>query len=90
MADAKFRGWFSDVGFDCRVLIICDMLSEFAEAWGASSKSTFVEAIEETRATALLQMDRWQQIGDLSGFFDGARTIPRGAALSGKEKTPDE
>jgi len=90
MADAKFRGWFSDVGFDCRVLIICDMLSEFAEAWGASHLSTFVQAIEETRATALLSMDRWMEIGNMSGFFDGPRTIRAKPPLDGEGERVDE
>jgi len=88
MSSAKFRSWFSDVGFDCRVLIICDMLDEFADAWGASRSSTFREAIDETRATALLQMDRWQQIGDLSGFFDAALVFPPKPTSGGEGGRP--
>jgi len=69
MTTPKFKGWFSDVGFTCRVLIICDMLREYAATWGAHKDSTFVQAILEIEDTALLEMDRWEDVGKASGFF---------------------
>jgi len=69
MSMGRFRGWFSDVGFTCRVLIICDMLEEFAETWGAHPDSPFWNAIAEVRETAMLEMQRWEEVGRVSGFL---------------------
>lgn len=76
MTDQRFRAWFSDVGFTCRVLIIADMLDEWADTWGAGRDSDFTAAIDEVRETALLEMERWQTVGGASGYFLTKRPPP--------------
>jgi len=71
MSKAMFRAWFSDVGFTCRVLIICDMLDEFATQWEALEGAPFREAIEEVRETALLEMTRYEIVGMAAGYLYG-------------------
>lgn len=71
MADKTFVAWFSDVGFTCRVLIICDMLEEFTISWGAHWNSAFSNAIKEVRETAILEMMRYDELGRAAGFFAG-------------------
>lgn len=84
MSMGKFRGWFTDVGFTCRVLIICDMLEEFADMWGAHPDSPFWNAIAEVRETALLEMARWEEIAEAEGYFAAEGTDmpkPQGETL---------
>ena len=69
MNKSKFSGWFSDVGFTVRVLIICDMLLEWADSWQAHDISPFKQAVLETQETALLEMRRWEEIGTAAGYF---------------------
>jgi len=76
MLKAKFRAWFSDVGFTCRVLIICDMLDEFAAQWEAHEGEPFMEAIEEVRETALLEMAWYEVIGMKNGYLYGPGREP--------------
>jgi len=78
MSTGRFRGWFSDVGFTCRVLIICDMLEEFAESWKAEPDSPMWQAIAEVRETAILEMDRWEEVARIAGYLsnDSPPTYP--------------
>lgn len=69
MSIHKFRAWFSDVGFTCRVLVIADMLEEWAETWQAGTASPLREAIEEVRETALLEMERFEAIAKTEGYL---------------------
>ena len=69
MSQSKFTGWFSDVGFTVRVLIIADMLGEFAVSWGSHWNSPYVNAISEIRETALLEMERWEELGRAAGYL---------------------
>lgn len=69
MTDQGFRAWFSDVGFTCRVLIIADMLDEWADTWEAGINSDFRAAIDEVRETAILEMVRWAGVGTARGYF---------------------
>lgn len=74
MSSPRFRGWFSDIGFTCRVLIICDMLDEWADTWMADPHSAFRQAIDEVRETALLEMLRWEEAGYSHGYFKHDQT----------------
>jgi hypothetical protein len=69
MKSSKFTGWFSDVGFTSRVLIICDYLLEMAETWGAEEGSPFMQAVIETMETAQLEMARWEEIARAAGYL---------------------
>jgi hypothetical protein len=69
MKSSRFTGWFSDVGFTSRVLIICDYLMEMAETWGAADGSPFKEAIMECMETAQLEMARWEEIARAAGYL---------------------
>lgn len=75
MKDKKFIGWFSDVGFTCRVLIICETLHEWADTWGAPESSTFVQALMEVEETALMEMERYEALGVAGGYFGPGRTL---------------
>lgn len=71
-----FLGWVSDIGFTCRVLIIADMMDEWARTWGATHNSALQQAIDEVRETALLEMERYEDIGIKYGFFSPIGEIP--------------
>lgn len=76
MKSKRFIGWFTDIGFTCRVLIICEMLMEWAVTWGAAADSPFVQAVREVEETAQLEMEKYEEIGRTAGYFEENRAAP--------------
>lgn len=90
MKDKRFVSWFSDVGFTCRVLIISEMLMEWATTWDADVNSPFVQAVREVEETALLEMERYESIGKLHLYFKPEVAAGFGQGPAGSEnRAPD-